>query len=272
MLDDTGPLFTSLMWSKKPVYILAGTAFLAYTLLSALTILQMLIGVLCEVIAAVAYIERETLMVDKVHEKFGKVLNKLDEDNDGDLTWEEFCQIFSDDDVRTEALDALDSVNVDPEGLVDVATDIFFDHGEPVKVSFEEFMGMVLDLRGGQEATVKDIMGLGKHFNRNMMKTKAEMNSLDAQIDTVLSKMSVLLEDEHGDGKKEEDFYEHVAGKLQEVEETKAETTETESAKTEAEAAAKAAEEAEAGEAKAEAAEAEEAAEQKQGLRDPALA
>ena len=37
--------------------------------------------------------------------------------------------------------------------------------GEPVTVSFEDFMHMVLDCRGGQSASVKDIMTLGKRVN-----------------------------------------------------------------------------------------------------------
>lgn len=53
MLDNAGPLMSSLLFSSKLNYMLAGWAFLAYTMMSALCILQMLIGILCEVVSEV---------------------------------------------------------------------------------------------------------------------------------------------------------------------------------------------------------------------------
>lgn len=160
-----------------------------YIALASLTILNMLIGVLCEVISAVASEEKESMIVDKVHERFGDIVKKLDENNDGDLTWEEFTKLLD----YPEAIAALESVNVDPSSMIDVAEDFLFDNGNPVKVSFDEFMGMVLDLRGGQSATVKDIMSLGKHFNRNMLKTREKMEAMEKKFDGIDEKIAKLL-------------------------------------------------------------------------------
>jgi hypothetical protein len=186
--DDEPPDIVRLKAAYLPVWFLVWL----YIIIACLAILNMLIGVLCEVISSVAAEEREAMIVDQVREKVGDIVNRLDENSDGTLTWEEFCRIFSDD-VKEEAIAALECVNVDAANMVDVAEDFFFDHGKPVAVSFDEFMNMVLDLRGGQEATVKDIMSLGKHFNRNMMRTKKEMDDLDGKFDRVLSKMSMLF-------------------------------------------------------------------------------
>merc|ERR1719387_2389302 len=59
----------------------------AYISLSALTVMNMLIGVLCEVISAVAEEEKESMMCDKVNDKFINVVAKLDTNHDGTLCW-----------------------------------------------------------------------------------------------------------------------------------------------------------------------------------------
>merc|ERR1719262_1283044 len=65
-----------------------------YISLASLTVMNMLIGVLCEVITAVAEEEKESMMVDKVHEKFGDIVHELDKNSDGVLSWTEFKDIL----------------------------------------------------------------------------------------------------------------------------------------------------------------------------------
>merc|ERR1711907_58817 len=113
--------------------------------------MNMLIGVLCEVISAVAAEENESAIVEKVNEQFGHIVQQLDANGDGQISWEEFQSILE----FPAALSALESVNVDAECLIDVAEDFFFEDGIQIQVSFDEFMAMMLDLRGGQSATVK---------------------------------------------------------------------------------------------------------------------
>jgi chemotaxis protein CheY-P-specific phosphatase CheC len=161
-----------------------------YISLASLTVMNMLIGVLCEVISAVAEEEKESMIVEKVNDKFGQIVQELDSNNDGELTWEEFQQILD----YPDALSALESVNVDPESMVDMAEDFFHEDGEPVAVSFDGFMEMVLDLRGGQQATVKDVMGLGKRFNTKFMKVKETMQELSSGMEELNAKMDRLLE------------------------------------------------------------------------------
>jgi len=161
-----------------------------YISLASLTIMNMLIGVLCEVISSVAEEESESMIVDKVNDKFGEIVNILDSNNDGTLDWDEFQAILD----YPSALQALESVNVDPESMVDMAEDFFFDDGEPVAVTFEEFMCMVLDLRGGQQATVKDIMGLGKRSNKKFMNLKTRMDVLEGAMNKNDLKMDMVIQ------------------------------------------------------------------------------
>eukprot|EP00747_Dinoflagellata_sp_TGD_P145477 gnl/TRDRNA2_/TRDRNA2_176591_c7_seq13.p1 gnl/TRDRNA2_/TRDRNA2_176591_c7~~gnl/TRDRNA2_/TRDRNA2_176591_c7_seq13.p1 ORF type:complete len:259 (+),score=49.17 gnl/TRDRNA2_/TRDRNA2_176591_c7_seq13:2-778(+) len=159
-----------------------------YIALAALTVMNMLIGVLCEVISAVAAEEAESMMVDKVNEKFGAIVNELDENNDGSLSWEEFQAILD----HPDALAALESVDVDPEGMIDMAEDYFFEDGEEVSLEFSEFMAMILDLRGGQQATIKDIMHLGKRVNGKFVGLTKKIDDIGSKVDDVVSIMSQI--------------------------------------------------------------------------------
>jgi hypothetical protein len=143
-----------------------------YISLGSLTIMNMLIGVLCEVITAVAANEKEAAAVERINEQFGQIVQELDTNQDGTLSWDEFQHIL----LYPEALKALESVDVDAENMVDMAEDFFFEDGEPISVTFEEFMVMVLDLSGGQQAKVKDIMGLGKRINKKFISLKREFH------------------------------------------------------------------------------------------------
>jgi hypothetical protein len=154
-----------------------------YVILASMTILNMLIGILCQVISSVAAEERESMMVDKVHEKFGEIVKTLDKNNSGTLSWAEFQVILS----SPLALKALESVDVDPEGLIDAAEDYFFEDGVEREIGFSDFMGMVLELRGGQSAMVKDVISLGKRFSKKMLQVKDIMDTLDGKLEEIIS-------------------------------------------------------------------------------------
>merc|ERR1712217_427383 len=64
-------------------------------------------------------------------------------------------------------------VGVDVVGLVDFADFIFKDDDE---LSFCEFMELVLQLRGSNNATVKDVVDLRKFFITQMDEFKAELH------------------------------------------------------------------------------------------------
>eukprot|EP00747_Dinoflagellata_sp_TGD_P145478 gnl/TRDRNA2_/TRDRNA2_176591_c7_seq14.p1 gnl/TRDRNA2_/TRDRNA2_176591_c7~~gnl/TRDRNA2_/TRDRNA2_176591_c7_seq14.p1 ORF type:complete len:573 (+),score=112.80 gnl/TRDRNA2_/TRDRNA2_176591_c7_seq14:31-1719(+) len=180
-LDSLSDFILSLKESSPVCFIVAWI----YISLASLTVMNMLIGVLCEVISAVAAEENESTMVDKINEKFGEIVAQLDENNDGTISWDEFQGILE----YPEATLALESVNVDPEGMVDMAEDFFFEDGKPVNVTFQDFMGMVLDCRGGQQATVKDVMSLGKRFNGKFLAVSGTVDTLNLKLDELLSLM-----------------------------------------------------------------------------------
>merc|ERR1712107_522891 len=81
----------------------------------------MLIGVLCEVVSAVAATEKEEMLVTYVNQKLQKVVAMLDTDGGGTISKTEFMQILE----NVEAVRCLQDVGVDVIGLVDFADFIF---------------------------------------------------------------------------------------------------------------------------------------------------
>jgi len=159
-----------------------------YVALASLTVMNMLIGVLCEVISSVAEEEKESMMVDMVNDKFQVIAAELDEDGNGELSYEEFQKILE----FPEALKALESVNVDGEALVDMSEDFFFDDGVEHPVSFGDFMSLVLDLRGGQQATVKDAMRLQKRMNQKFSTMGGRMDMIEESMGSIHEKLDKL--------------------------------------------------------------------------------
>jgi hypothetical protein len=180
-LDDLAA-FGDPILAEDPI---AATLCVVFVVLANMTLMNMLIGVLCEVIDSVAATEKEGIIVEKVKEKFAGILQRLDSNNNGMLSWPEFKTLLTNPAVTKEVCQALESVGVDVVSVVDVAEEYFFYMGEPVEMSFREFMEMILELRGGQQAMVKDVILLGKRFNKKFYDIKSKLKKLCDNLDTL---------------------------------------------------------------------------------------
>merc|ERR1719387_580608 len=124
-----------------------------------MTIMNLLIGILCSVISSVAEEERYGILTDNVAGKFKSIMTALDSDCDGEVSYKEFQHIID----HPHALKAFETLKVDPEIVVDFAQDWFLDEkGEPKSLDLQAFMDMVMDLRGGQTVTMKELMRMKK--------------------------------------------------------------------------------------------------------------
>eukprot|EP00927_Polykrikos_kofoidii_P039742 TRINITY_DN34068_c1_g2_i1.p1 TRINITY_DN34068_c1_g2~~TRINITY_DN34068_c1_g2_i1.p1 ORF type:complete len:749 (-),score=124.82 TRINITY_DN34068_c1_g2_i1:244-2250(-) len=173
LMDNTG-IVANALGSES---LLGAAMFFFFVLLAALTVMNMLIGVLCEVVSAVAATEKESLTVAFVTTKLQSVLDSLDEDGDGSISQAEFAQVLE----SFDATSALQEVGVDVIGLVDFADFIFQgdvdENGNTSekKLSFEEFMNVVLQFRGSNTATVKDIVDLRKFITTSIARTNSQV-------------------------------------------------------------------------------------------------
>jgi len=136
-----------------------------FILLASLTVMNMLVGVLVEVVGAVAEAEKECMAVGDMKDHLSQVMQRLDFDQSGFISKAEFDKIL----VEPEAAKVLTEVGVDVVGLVDLSDFLFEGFGgDNGELDLEEFMNVVLDLRETNTAKVKDVVMLQKLMKRDM--------------------------------------------------------------------------------------------------------
>eukprot|EP00747_Dinoflagellata_sp_TGD_P038266 gnl/TRDRNA2_/TRDRNA2_139564_c0_seq2.p1 gnl/TRDRNA2_/TRDRNA2_139564_c0~~gnl/TRDRNA2_/TRDRNA2_139564_c0_seq2.p1 ORF type:complete len:301 (+),score=62.12 gnl/TRDRNA2_/TRDRNA2_139564_c0_seq2:52-903(+) len=129
-----------------------------FVLGSALTVMNMLIGVLCEVVSAVKSAEEENSAIRMVKDNVLNMLMLLDEDESGMISSTEIQGVLND----RNALDVLQSLNVDVKILME-QLDMFFEESE--ELSIHRIMELILMLRGDRPPTMKDMLH-GQAYNR----------------------------------------------------------------------------------------------------------
>jgi len=147
--------------------------FLFYFLIASLTIMNMLIGILCDVVSNVATDEKEESFVLKVESLVGHLMQDLDTDGSHTLSKEEFDGIIMNQDMMHVLLD----FGVDVVGIVDFANFLFQEVDE---LSFAEFLQLVVQFRETKAATMKDVMDLRKYLARELtcLENRLQLNEL----------------------------------------------------------------------------------------------
>jgi len=166
--------------------------FIMYVMISSLMVLNMLIGILCAVVTAVAVAEREKNIITIVKAKLITVLETLDEDGNKTISKDEFDKLLE----IPDACSALNELGVDVQNLLSLADHLFAgddsehdkkhhdlgaeskiptqlqqapsgameqsEEQEEYSMSFAEFLEMVIRLRGNNPPSVADIVDLRK--------------------------------------------------------------------------------------------------------------
>merc|ERR1719329_875172 len=83
LLDNCGELLRTLLDLGTGATILSVLIFLAFMMLAAITIMNMLIGVLCEVVSTVSQTEKDEAAIKLLKQTILLELRKFDDNNDG---------------------------------------------------------------------------------------------------------------------------------------------------------------------------------------------
>jgi len=197
-LDNLGDTAETIA-ATSPVY---AAVFFVFVVCAALMVMNMLIGVLCEVVSAVAATEKEEMNVLALRSKLAEVMLKLDTSGNGRLSQEEFVQLVSD----TQAVKLLDEMGIDPISLIDMAPTIFepreddsdddsddgverLDSSKGCEIDFQEFMKVVLDLRGSNAASLKDLRELKQDLVHEIESLKVKLNLSRRRSNTRISSL-----------------------------------------------------------------------------------
>jgi len=138
--------------------------FWFFILISAILLMNMLIGVLCELVTSVAAKEKEEMLVAYVKGELQGIMELIDADHKGSICKEQFLLILSMD----ETIHALGAVGVDVFTLIDNA-DFVFEADDPsllstpVEISMQAFLDMISQMRGSNRATVGDMIQLRRY-------------------------------------------------------------------------------------------------------------
>jgi hypothetical protein len=95
--------------------------FALYVLISAFTVLNMLIGVLCEVVTATADEEGRKAKVARVQEMIGPVFDEIDQDGTMTVSRKEFEELSK----NTDVIEAFAEVGIDVDHVVALADTLF---------------------------------------------------------------------------------------------------------------------------------------------------
>jgi len=170
LLDEVFQLVDDLV--KEGLYL--HVIFMYFVMfLNAITLMNILIGIVVEVISTVAAAERASVNVKWVHEVIDQFWGDAPRMGQNEL------KIL----LRgTQAMAALKLVGVDADILMETIDDCFKDSravraGMEPKIAHGEFVDLVLGLRGSNTATVKDLAELRRVFRKTQ---KAMAKHVDA--------------------------------------------------------------------------------------------
>jgi Ca2+-binding EF-hand superfamily protein len=174
------------------------SAFLAFVVLSSFTALNMLLGIVCEVIVEVKEIEEEKRLLEDVREKILATFEALDEDGSGMISKHEFNQLTE----NNEVLEALALMEVNSGHLLSLADSLFENdenEGES-ELEFADFLKVLVHFRPGTDASVMDVAETRKTMRRAIKKTEGKLAEVYQIIDCMqtpsehLSKLKIRLQ------------------------------------------------------------------------------
>jgi len=155
LLDSVGEYMEAI---QEAGGTLLGVAFLVFIFMSSFTVLNLLIGVLCEVINDVTKQEKERSETAFLKDNLFEILKCYDKDEDNHFSKQEFLLLMQNPDFRL----VLDRFGTDVGGLQALSNVLY--HGKK-RLSFKAFIDVILRLRGGNVATVLDVVELRDYVN-----------------------------------------------------------------------------------------------------------
>jgi len=147
---------TEFMLALENASVASYATFLGYALIAGLTLMNMLVGILCNVVFVVSEAAKEENFVKDIEAQLEALAEKLDPDGDGRVSREEFINIISDYDL----VQALNDTGVDVVAFVEYASFVFEAEAD---LSNDDFMRMIVQFRGDRVATVKELVSTRKY-------------------------------------------------------------------------------------------------------------
>eukprot|EP00928_Gymnodinium_smaydae_P036421 TRINITY_DN25461_c0_g1_i1.p1 TRINITY_DN25461_c0_g1~~TRINITY_DN25461_c0_g1_i1.p1 ORF type:complete len:614 (-),score=79.91 TRINITY_DN25461_c0_g1_i1:517-2358(-) len=147
--------------------ILALGIVYTFMIVNATIILNMLVGVLCEIISSVAAAEKDAIQIKWIKDNFTRMIQvETDELGNEFISRTEFLAMLS----NNEAMATLRAIDVDIDTFVEFVDVLFESSTEKDLICVWQLADLIVQLRGSNSATVKDIIEvrrmLSAHFKQ----------------------------------------------------------------------------------------------------------
>lgn len=170
--------------------------FIVFILISSFTILNMLIGILCEVVSATAESETTKAVETCAKEAITTLFNKLDVDGSGTITQEEFMHMRDDETVRQ----ALEEMDIYESHFMRYCELLFQDKkaqtpGKPPAIDFEALITMILRLSPGNHISALDFSLLQASIDRSQEALRDRVLGINSLIAAAMGKKAPFNQD-----------------------------------------------------------------------------
>jgi len=208
--DDIGDIANDIAnEGSKPLAVALWAAFFGFVILATLTVLNMLIGVLCDVVGAVGVAEREELAVSYIKEGIWPFVMPTQvrcSDSDACLAVErkriskdQFIDLLNEPTVAT----VLSEAQVDVFSVFDLVDIIFADgKGMEKTLTFQELISVFMEFRLTKKATTKDISDFRAHLNLQLdlmdEAMQRKLQAMQAKVDELTPAIEKMAKVEPG--------------------------------------------------------------------------
>jgi len=200
LMDNMGELVWDINDEDAGTRIVLLFAGAVFVLLASLTVMNMLIGILCDVVSAVAATEQEAMTIASTKEKLHSIVMQFvdpvpgqatPKEDDVQITKEKFLEILK----HPVATNLLTDIDVDVVSLVDLVDTIFVSEtGSERVLSFGDLLETCLGQRSTQAATIRDITSLRKYGHARLDRLEKQGLQLEAMFEAHAAALSTLLE------------------------------------------------------------------------------
>lgn len=180
IVDGILPDYAPLLRQSESVGWFPAAITMVFVIVATFTVMNMLVGILCEVACRVSQISREQMDYQYVSTKLQNLVStNIDTNGDNEISKDEFLGIIH----NEEAVRALKGLGVDVNSMGEQADLIY---GEPSvdqdgnvleerKLTFSEFMEVVNQMRPMNSVTVKDIVALRKFVHNRVTSVEEKL-------------------------------------------------------------------------------------------------
>jgi voltage-gated sodium channel len=169
----------------------------SFILICCLTMMNMLIGVLVEVVTVLSAVEKESMAVSFTAQNLRAAMKTIDKDTERELSHAEFRHLL----VQPEISSIIHNSGGDVVTLLDQSEVIFetIQTSDQMDMTFEQFIEVVLNMRNAQGATVKDIglelRTLRKIIQETVISSEVNMmKGIGAEILKIRKELNTILE------------------------------------------------------------------------------